>query len=60
VEITSSTSPVVWYNGGACMMLTFAAPLIAANPPVYPLCIVDAPETKFAAFTDGCRIMTAL
>ncbi len=44
--MTSSTSPVVWYSGGACITLTFAT-VNSAQPPVSPLWNVDRSETKF-------------
>ena len=45
-EMTSSTSPVVWYSGGACITLTFAT-FNPAQPPVSPLWNVDRSEMKF-------------
>ncbi len=52
--MTSSTSPVVWYTGGACITLTFAT-FNSAQPPVSPLWNVDRSEIKFTPWLNGPR-----
>ena len=57
-EMTSSTSPVVWYSGGACMTLTFAT-FNAAHPPVSPLWNVERSEMKLTPKRAGPLSMSS-
>src|SRR5687768_16769588 len=57
-EMTSSTSPVVWYSGGACMTLTFAT-FKPAHPPVSPLWNVERSEMKLTPKRAGPLSMSS-